>query len=297
MTTAVLGLALGGCRPKTSGQSGAASGGRPVIQQVRLSPSQPRLGDRIVAEAEAVTGNREVFSLGYRWTRNGIAIDNASERELNTKTFKKGDRIGLTVTPKDAQGEGKPFTIPEVSLGNCLPRVLQVTMNPTPPMGGGNLTVVAQGEDLDGDAVSFRYQWLRNGQPIPEAKGATLAGNLLKRGDAIEAKIIPWDGSEAGSERTLGPVKVRGRPPVITSEPPADGFAGGAFSYRVTASEPDGERVAFSLTQGPSGMTINPGDGLLRWALPADRGKTYAVTVRVTDEEGAWEEQSFTIRY
>jgi hypothetical protein len=184
-----------------------------------------------------------------------------------------------------------------MELKNSIPNVSQASFNPAAPVAGKDLTAVVQAEDRDGDGVTFRYQWMRNGQTVPEAKAGTLTGNLLKRGDAIEVKIIPWDGSEAGSERALGPVKVQGRPPVITSEPPADGFAGGFFSYRVTASEPDGEKVAFGLTQGPSGMTISPGDGLIRWTLPSDRGKTYAVTVRVTDEEGAWEEQSFTIRY
>jgi hypothetical protein len=297
VTTAVLGLALGGCKPKTNGQSGAAGGGRPAILRVTLNPNQPRLGDKLIAEAEAIAGSSKgLISLTYRWTRNGEPLS-ASGSDLDTKTFKKGDRIGLTVIPKDDQGEGTSYNVPEIRLGNSQPIVSQAAFNPTNPQVGEDLTAVVQGEDPDGDGVTFRYQWLRNGQPIPEAKGATLAGNLLKRGDAIEARIVPWDGSEAGSERALGPVKVTGRPPVITSEPPAEGFAGGVFSYRVTASEPDGERVTFGLTQGPSGMTINPGDGLIRWTLPSDRGKTYAVTVRVTDEEGAWEDQSFTLRY
>ena len=297
LTAAVLGMTLGGCRPKTDGQGGAAGGGRPAILRVKVSPDPPRVGDRLVAEAEGIGTSAQALSLAYRWTKNGTPLENASGSALETKGFKKGDKIGLTVVPRDAQGEGGTFTLPEMELKNSIPNVSQASFNPAAPVAGKDLTAVVQAEDRDGDGVTFRYQWMRNGQTVPEAKAGTLPGNLLKRGDAIEVKIIPWDGSEAGSERALGPVKVQGRPPVITSEPPADGFAGGFFSYRVTASEPDGEKVAFGLTQGPSGMTISPGDGLIRWTLPSDRGKTYAVTVRVTDEEGAWEEQSFTIRY
>ncbi len=64
MAAALLGISLGGCRPKTDGQSGAVGSGRPAILRVKVSPNPPRVGDRLAAEAERHKGfNSPLFTL------------------------------------------------------------------------------------------------------------------------------------------------------------------------------------------------------------------------------------------
>jgi Putative Ig domain len=298
-SVALLGIVLGGCGKKLQdeGIGGAVASDRPTIMKVTYNPLKPRPGERLSAEAEILAGGSRAVTLSYHWTRNGQALGEIEGKELDTKGFKKGDHIGLTIIPQDSSGKGNVFNAPEITIGNQRPVVAQMALEPTGPIAGSDLSVVAQGGDSDGDAVTLRYQWLRNGQPVAEAKGATFPGSLLRRGDVVEAHITPWDGEEAGDERVLGPFKVLGPPPRILSQPPSEGFEGGVFAYRIVASNPGGGGLTFSLVQGPVGMTVGSNDGMLRWNLPGERGKAYPVTVRVTNEEGAWIEQGFTIRY
>lgn len=74
------------------------------------------------------------------------------------------------------------------------------------------------------------------------------------------------------------------------------------FSVRVRASDPDlhpgsGEKLTFSL-QGevPEGMSIDPDTGQIEWT-PGEQhgGFSYEITVRVTDNAGAFAEKSFNI--
>ena len=294
----VLGITLQGCGgKKEEGNRGAAGADRPSVLRVTLTPSEPRVGENVSANPEIVAGSGQKFTLTYRWTRNGNPLAGTQGKNLETKDFKKGDRIGLTVVPQDSAGEGSAFKVPEFQLKNQRPNVAKLTLNPSPPTAGQELRAVATGEDSDGDAVSLQYQWIRNGQVLGEVKGSAIPAGLLKRGDQVEVRVTPSDGAEAGSERTLGPLKVLGRPPEIRSQPPTDGFSGGVFSYKVIATEPDGGRITFSLTQGPQGMVVGSANGVLQWTLPSERGGTYPVTIKVTDEDGDWVDQSFTIRY
>jgi hypothetical protein len=49
------------------------------------------------------------------------------------------------------------------------------------------------------------------------------------------------------------------------------------------ATDPDGDTLTFSLVAGPSGMTVDPGSGLLRWSPTAAQVGAQTVTLRVSD--------------
>src|SRR5262249_62174269 len=57
------------------------------------------------------------------------------------------------------------------------------------------------GYDPDGEAVSYRYQWYKNGVAIPGATAATLdltrPGNATI-GDVLTVRVIPSDASASG---------------------------------------------------------------------------------------------------
>jgi len=52
---------------------------------------------------------------------------------------------------------------------------------------------------------------------------------------------------------------------------------------------------AFNLVVAPAGMTIDPTTGVLSWPNPTTTGSPHAVTVRVTDAEGATDTESFSL--
>lgn len=92
----------------------------------------------------------------------------------------------------------------------------------------------------------------------------------------------------------VGPVSTN-QTPIITSTPITTATVGTAYTYNVTATDPDGNTLTFSLTISPPGMTINSSSGLISWT-PTTSGN-YNVTVEVSDNGSPVKSitQSFTI--
>lgn len=84
-------------------------------------------------------------------------------------------------------------------------------------------------------------------------------------------------------------------PPEFTSTPVTTADVGTLYSYSATATDPEGDSMTFSLDTAPDGMVIDSATGLVEWGpTPAQLG-TQAVTIRVTDANGLFATQSFTI--
>ncbi len=82
-------------------------------------------------------------------------------------------------------------------------------------------------------------------------------------------------------------------PPIITSTPVTQGFAGTQYNYQVRAYDPENDTLTFGLVWGPQGMTINSQSGLIQW-LPTQTGN-YSVNLSVTDRYSAPVTQSYNL--
>jgi hypothetical protein len=58
------------------------------------------------------------------------------------------------------------------------------------------------------------------------------------------------------------------------------------YTYQVTATDPDGDQLTYSLVTAPGGMTINPSTGLIRWELPKQVPEKQEITVKVAADDG-----------
>ncbi|MCK9199946.1 MAG: S8 family serine peptidase [Gallionella sp.] len=89
-----------------------------------------------------------------------------------------------------------------------------------------------------------------------------------------------------------------GDPPTITSMPTLTATQGLAYAYKVTASDPDGGPLGFTLDKVPAGMTIKTTSSYVAWIgwrpNSAQVG-THDVTVRATDPVGFSTTQSYSI--
>ena len=71
---------------------------------------------------------------------------------------------------------------------------------------------------------------------------------------------------------------------------------GQPYSYDVEATDPNvGDTLTFSLDVAPSGMTIDATSGLIQWTPAISQLGDHNVTVRVTDADGLFDTQPFTI--
>ncbi|MBN2613710.1 MAG: putative Ig domain-containing protein [Bacteroidales bacterium] len=91
-------------------------------------------------------------------------------------------------------------------------------------------------------------------------------------------------------------VKNLNDPPVITSTPTLVLTEDDTYSYQVTATDIDaGDHKVFSATIKPSWLSMNASTGLLSGTPPMNDTSSYNVTIRVTDDSAAYDEQSFVI--
>ena len=85
-------------------------------------------------------------------------------------------------------------------------------------------------------------------------------------------------------------------PPVITSTPVIQVLVGSTYSYKVVATDADGDFLAYGIPQNaPPGLSINEFTGQIVWSPTEDQIGTWPITVEVDDRRGGVTVQSFTI--
>ncbi|MDO8540341.1 MAG: LamG-like jellyroll fold domain-containing protein [Opitutaceae bacterium] len=67
------------------------------------------------------------------------------------------------------------------------------------------------------------------------------------------------------------------------------------YRYAVSATDPDGDALVFSLTQAPPGMTIDAATGVLTWIVDRAKAGTYPLTIQARDPGGLLDTQSYTL--
>ena len=155
----------------------------------------------------------------------------------------------------------------QVPGSNTPPRVTSVRLIPGLVYPGTKVKVEVEGEDREGDEITFRYRWKRNSEFLPDADSDELDTTGFKKGDLVAVMVIPFDGMMEGDPGISRTLVVANRPPRIESFPPTE-LRDGVFAYRVKAVDPDGDALTFSLEQSPPGMTIDPASGLVEWKVP-----------------------------
>jgi hypothetical protein len=152
--------------------------------------------------------------IGYRWLRNGVAVEGGTQQQLTTPILTEADSGARYRAVAENEG-GAVESVEAVLTVNPLPLPPVVT---TPPANrtvyvgeSTTLEVVATGDGL-------RYQWSRDGLVLEGATAASYTTGPLARTDdgARYGVTIQNDGGLASAECT---VTVAVRPPVIVQQP------------------------------------------------------------------------------
>lgn len=109
--------------------------------------------------------------------------------------------------------------------------------------------------------------------------------------DAVAAIIASGLSASTGINNGNAGMAVN-HPPVIQSNPVANGAAGQAYRYAFLATDPDGDKLTYSIVQGPTGMTMDAVTGVVTWAQPLQG--SYNITLRVDDGK-AYTDQAYIL--
>ena len=218
------------------------------------------------------------------WLVNGEAVPGADGTAFRATPAIKGDEVEARVTVQDREIDSNV-----VKIHDAPPWITRIKIMPEVFKPGDRLRVDAEGKDPDGDDVELKYQWTINGEPAGD--GREIDGQI-KRGDKVEVRVTPSDGEVDGSavvlKREIGNI-----PPMIV-EGGKFNFDGTVCTYWVKATDPDGDRLTYSLKGAPSGMTIDKETGRIRWDVPADFAGKASFTAVVKDGHGGESEQKLT---
>jgi RHS repeat-associated protein len=75
-------------------------------------------------------------------------------------------------------------------------------------------------------------------------------------------------------------------PQILSAAPSRDAYAGGLWQHDVNAYDADGDKLAYALSDAPSGMTIDTTNGLISWEPTLGDLGAHALTVTVSDPFG-----------
>jgi hypothetical protein len=167
-----------------------------------LSPLSP--ADAGVAEGADVVLNSDVTTssppLSYQWFKNGVAVGGATDRTLRLSGVTRADAGSYSVAVTNPAGTTSSRTA-KVTVGSDAP--LQVRRGPE------------SAKVLPGAAAAFwldvvggppvRYQWLKDGQPLPNATQAGYRIDAATSADIGRYSVVATnDVGSVTAEATLG---------------------------------------------------------------------------------------------
>jgi Putative Ig domain len=246
--------------------------------QMILLPTEPTTKTSLYVR---VSGARE--SIRFVWLNNGEIIEGEEKSFLGGEHLTKGDTIEVEAVSGTLQASVS------VIINNSPPTISAVQFN-----SGSVLTVQPKAEDIDGDAIGFRYQWMVNEEEILSETTDVFPSTHFSIGDRVAVFITPYDDEEDGTRVSVKDVLIENKPPVITSTPPPS-FQGVEFAYIIVAEDPEGEPLTYSLETAPEGMTINAQTGELHWSVGAEVAGSFPVKIKVENGSGRWSGQEFSL--
>ncbi|MCP3886444.1 MAG: hypothetical protein GY700_13435, partial [Propionibacteriaceae bacterium] len=157
----------------------------------------------------------------------------------------------------------------------------------------------ADASDPDGDTVTYGLAQMPAGMTINAETGlVSWSPDVSQMGDHA-VTITAADGfGGVGIQRFV--IHVRqilpgNADPVITSAPTGSVFAEQSWRYDADAEDPDGDPPSYRLGTGPTGMTIDPGTGVVSWTPTAEDTGTHSATIFAEDGNGGVCGQQITV--
>ncbi|MFL5263071.1 MAG: hypothetical protein ACJ79L_11790 [Anaeromyxobacteraceae bacterium] len=268
----------------------------PPAPAVALRPEAPVTGQALTCDAHGpeVDADGEPVEVRYRWLRDGAptALGEAAA-SLPAGLVRRGERWRCEAWTSDGTAESARAGA-EALVKNSPPGAPQVVVEPEAPRRGDALVcrIAAEAPDPDGDALTYRYAWSKDGAPAPPgADPAHVAADRLRKGQrwrcAVTANDGAADGASAQAERTIansppGPAQAR-----VTPDVPRPG-APLRCEVVHKAEDPDGDPVhyLFSWVRNgePQGFAAGTDEVPVRLVRPGDR---WRCVVTATDGDAS----------
>jgi len=169
----------------------------------------------VVATATATDADDDAVTFTWAWTVDGDPSDLATDT-VPAELTAKGQVWQATVIPNDGEADGEPVTA-SISIENVAPQVTEVALSPLDPATDATITAAVVASDVDGDAITLRYEWLVDGVVAQDSDVNTLDGALFDKRQVLSVRVTPNDGFVDGAALTSAELTVVNTAPTLTS--------------------------------------------------------------------------------
>lgn len=144
---------------------------------------------------------------------------------------------------------------------NNVPTLLEVRLDPPEVRATDTVQAIPSASDLDGDDITFSFDWTLDGIPVTDVDGDTWPAGRAIRDQVLEVEVGVSDGFSFGEPYTAQ-VTLLNSPPTIDDlhiEPETPGIGDPLECYAVTA-DADGDGVSSTFSWTVDGVDQGPGD-------------------------------------
>ena len=174
----------------------------PQITFLYITPQNKKIrrGDVLTAAPEAIDPEGDHIEYLYRWSVNGAVA--GDERQFDTRSLRRGDKIGLEVVANDGNAESESRQLDTIELVNSAPTIKQL---PELQDQGSTLAYQFEAEDAEGDRnLRFflseapegmeidSFTGLLTWRPGPEQAGKHLVKVGVKDSEG-DASLFEWE--------------------------------------------------------------------------------------------------------
>ena len=292
LSSVLLGCPAESSRVSGSGQEQGANKA-PTVRLGRIVPTPILLSDLVSVLVEADDPEGDAVTVRYRWFVNGQLVPRETSEQLPVRLLKRGDQVKAELVPFDGKVEGTPYQTNPVLVGNTLPVLQQVIMEPQHPVPGETLHAKVDVVDADHDSVRLTFRWWKNHTLIKDGEEDAIDTTGLAPKDLIRVEVTPHDRISAG-QPVLSQLVIGNRSPEIVSTP-SNPTNRDLYEYLVQARDPEGDSISYLLEIAPPGMNIDKNTGHISWKIPAGLIGTHKVRVVAEDGQGGFSSQEFEL--
>ena len=260
-------------------------------------PQAATVGRQYAYDAAGIDPDGDPLTWSLDTAPAGMSIDPARGTIRWTPTSDQTGEQSVVVRVTDTQGGWGTQSFSIVTRAVNLPPAISSTP-PTTAVASRLYTYAVRATDPESDPLAFSLTAAPTGMSIDAASGLiSWTPTAAQLGSfTVNLRVADGQGGVATQSYTLVvSATATNQPPVITSSPSLTGTVGEVYAYSVTATDPEGQAILFSLLTAPAGMSISPTTGLISWTPVIDQVGLASVTVAAIDPQGNGGTQSFTI--
>ena len=171
-----------------------------------------------------------------------------------------------------------------------LPKVTFAEIVAIDPTSSNPLMVQYTTESGESGSGTVTFRWYVAGALVDDVAGNVLSPERFRKGDSVEAEVVPTDGTRFGTPYRTPPVTVLNTPPVVSSAVlrPVPAFAGDIITAVGTASDRDNDTVTFEYQWMVNNRTVPvEGDRFDTASLKKMDGVSVMVTPYDGEDRGA----------